>query len=202
MTRPLIDIWNTYLHLITCALACQLCLFGRRFGGIGCLAAWAPPSSLFVRPVPVSHRDTRRSSLSSSSRPASSPTRRPRARSSVQRETMPHSSPWFNSGRSAERCSLFNTIHSPDVFARISFCMDIDKKAWLYTTSCLYTWRPRLAKSVGFYSSGLSKKRPCSIRWKFENCDAEACASQPQSSRYLEADEGDVRDEPFPVAEG
>ena len=113
------------------------------------MAAWAPPSSLFVRPVPVSHRDTRRSSLSSSSRPASSPTRRPRARSSVQRETMPHSSSWFNSGRSAERCSLFNTIHNPDVFARISFCVDIDKKAWLHTTSCLYTWRPRLAKSVG-----------------------------------------------------
>ena len=51
-------------------------------------------------------------------------------------------------------------------------------------------------------SSGLSKKRPCSIRRKFENCDAEACASQPQSSRYLEADEGDVRDELGELAEG
>ena len=167
------------------------------------MAAWAPPSSLFVRPVPVSHRDTRRSSLSSSSRPASSPTRRPRARSSVQRETMPHSSSWFNSGRGAKRCSLFNTIHNPQprcFRANFSLYGHRQKSLAAYYELLVY-----VAAEVGEISrnfSRLSKKRPCSIRRKFENCDAEACASQPQSSRYLEADEGDVRDEPFPVAEG
>ena len=102
------------------------------------MAAWAPPSSLFVLPVPVSHRDTRRSSLSSSSRPASSPTRRPRARSSVQRETMPHSSSWFNSGRSAERCSLFNTIHT-QMFSRefLSVWTSTKKPGCILRVACI-----------------------------------------------------------------